>query len=65
MTRLLRRDPIQRTPASFAVADEDLLHVLQDLEQSKNYSAWIQHLIEPHISGRILEVGAGRGTYSR
>ncbi|MGZ4791968.1 MAG: methyltransferase [Ilumatobacteraceae bacterium] len=65
MTRLLRRDPIQRTPASFAVADEDLLHVLQDLEQSKNYSVWIQHLIEPHISGRILEVGAGRGTYSR
>jgi SAM-dependent methyltransferase len=64
MTRLLRREPLQRNPASFAAADESLLEVLEGLEQAKNYSSWIQDLIEPHVGGRILEVGAGRGTYS-
>ena len=54
----------ERTPASFAAADEGLHEVLEDLEQAKNYSAWIVDLIAPHVSGRILEVGAGRGTYS-
>jgi SAM-dependent methyltransferase len=65
MTRMLRREPLQRSPASFAIADESLLEVLEGLEQAKNYSSWIQNLIEPHVSGRILEVGAGRGTYSK
>ena len=60
----LRREPIARTPASFDAADEDLGDVLDALEQAKNYSAWILDLIGPHVSGRILEVGAGRGTYS-
>ena len=59
-----RRAPLQRTPAAFDVADHELLEVLEDLEQAKNYSAWILEMIAPHISGRILEVGAGRGTYS-
>ncbi|HEY0519585.1 MAG TPA: class I SAM-dependent methyltransferase [Ilumatobacteraceae bacterium] len=54
-----------RSPAAFEAADHDLLDVLEDLEQAKNYSAWILELIGPHVSGRILEVGAGRGTYSR
>jgi SAM-dependent methyltransferase len=53
-----------RTPATFAAADQHLLDVLDDLEHSKNYSAWILELIAPHINGRIFEVGAGRGTYS-
>ena len=53
-----------RVPATFDAADQDLLNVLEDLEHSKNYSAWILELIGPHISGRIFEVGAGRGTYS-
>lgn len=62
--RALRRQPIERTPATFDEADEGLLEVLEGLEQTKNYSAWIIDLISPHVSGRILEVGAGRGTYS-
>jgi SAM-dependent methyltransferase len=62
MPRTRRGD---RTPAAFDAADEDLLEVLQDLEHSKNYSTWILELIGPHVNGRILEVGAGRGTYSR
>ncbi|MEP7112621.1 MAG: class I SAM-dependent methyltransferase [Ilumatobacteraceae bacterium] len=53
-----------RTPASFDEADQGLFDVLEDLENAKNYSEWILELIAPHVSGRILEVGAGRGTYS-
>ena len=59
-----RRKPVARTPASFDAADADLVDVLDALEHAKNYSAWILDLIGPHINGRILEVGAGRGTYS-
>ena len=61
---MFRRRSTPRTPASFDTADHDLLAVLEQLEQAKNYSAWIVELIAPHVSGRILEVGAGRGTYS-
>ena len=64
MRNPFRRAPLQRTPAAFDAADQDLREVLEDLEQAKNYSAWILHMIGPHVSGRILEVGAGRGTYS-
>jgi SAM-dependent methyltransferase len=56
---------VERSPASFDVADQGLMAVLEDLEQAENYSAWILELVKPHVSGRILEVGAGRGTYSR
>jgi SAM-dependent methyltransferase len=38
--------------------------VLEELDDTKGYSSWIIEMIAPHISGRILEVGAGRGTYS-
>jgi SAM-dependent methyltransferase len=55
----------ERTPEAFADADANLLGVLEELEQSKKYSAWILDLIAPHVRGRILEVGAGRGTYSQ
>ena len=64
MKNPFRREPIQRNPAAFEHADQGLLRVLEDLEQTKNYSSWILELIAPHVSGRILEVGAGRGTYS-
>lgn len=62
MKRALRRE---RTPEAFATADANLLGVLEELEQSKKYSAWILDLIAPHVAGRILEVGAGRGAYSQ
>lgn len=64
VTRTSWRDPAQRTPAAFDDADEGLREVLEELEQARNYSAWILELIGPHVNGRILEVGAGRGTYS-
>jgi SAM-dependent methyltransferase len=59
-----RRSLRDRTPAAFVDADRGLFDVLEDLENAKNYSEWIVELIAPHVSGRILEVGAGRGTYS-
>jgi SAM-dependent methyltransferase len=62
---MFRRRSAPRNPAPFDTADHDLLAVLEELEQAKNYSAWIVELIAPHINGRILEVGAGRGTYSK
>lgn len=37
---------------------------LADLEEASRYAAWILELISPYVAGRILEVGAGRGTYS-
>ncbi len=61
---VFRRERIERTPAAFDAADQGLDAVLENLERAKNYSAWILELIAPHVSGRILEVGAGRGTYS-
>lgn len=64
MKRPFRRDQIQRTPAEFADADESLRDVLEELEQTKHYTGWIRDLIAPHVSGRILEVGAGRGMFS-
>ena len=51
-------------PAPFDAADQGLLEVLEALQDAKNYSSWILELIAPHVNGRILEVGAGRGTYS-
>ena len=58
------RAPARRRAGDIRCADRDLLDVLEELEHSKNYSAWILELIGPHINGRILEVGAGRSTYS-
>ena len=64
MRNPLRRKPIERTPAAFAASADRLNDVLEELEEAKHYSAWVLQMIAPHISGRILEVGAGRGTYS-
>ena len=61
---LRRRRRLARTPAAFDAADKNLAEVLEELDGAKNYSSWILETIAPHISGRILEVGAGRGTYS-
>jgi SAM-dependent methyltransferase len=58
------RNRADHTPVPFEDADHGLLEVLDTLQDAKNYSGWIQELIAPHINGRILEVGAGRGTYS-
>lgn len=45
--------------------DAELTGVLARLEGAQNYKKWLLELISPHLRGRVLEVGAGRGTYSR
>ena len=45
-------------------AEAELDMVLADLEGADNYKAWILSLLEPVVHGRVLEIGAGRGTFS-
>jgi SAM-dependent methyltransferase len=61
-----RRDALRtaRGPASFAAADEELASTLHSLDGARNYADWLISLIRPHVSGRLLEVGAGHGTFS-
>lgn len=51
--------------AEFGDADAELTEVLADLESAENYKRWLLDLVRPYITGRTLEIGAGRGTYSR
>jgi SAM-dependent methyltransferase len=46
-------------------SEAELDEVLADLEGAENYKAWILELLRPYARGRMLEVGAGRGTFSR
>jgi SAM-dependent methyltransferase len=41
-----------------------LAETLETLEMASNYLRWIFALIEPHLGSRILEVGAGHGTFT-
>jgi SAM-dependent methyltransferase len=38
---------------------------LQQMADATNYLAWQFGLVRPHIGGRVLEVGAGIGTFTR
>ena len=38
--------------------------MLAELEGAANYKAWLLELITPAVRGRVLEVGAGQGTFS-
>lgn len=53
-----------RTPAPFDEADRGLRDVLAALEGAEHYTDWLWSLVRPHLRGRVLEVGAGRGTFS-
>ncbi len=50
--------------ATFPEADVALADTLDSLDDADNYADWIVDLVAPHVSGRILEVGAGHGTMS-
>ena len=50
--------------ASFPEADAALADTLDSLDDADNYADWIVDLMAPHLSGHILEVGAGHGTMS-
>jgi SAM-dependent methyltransferase len=37
---------------------------LESLQDAVNYADWIFSLIEPHLGERVLEIGAGHGTFT-
>src|SRR5947209_6343884 len=51
-------------PATFADADAHLASTLDNLDGAPNYADWIFSLIRPHLGARVLEVGAGHGTFT-
>lgn len=44
--------------------DAEIEAILSGLEGATHYRDWLLELAGPHLGGRILEVGSGRGTYS-
>jgi SAM-dependent methyltransferase len=53
---------VERVP--FAAADRELSETLDNLDEAKNYAAWIFAIAEPHLGSDVLEVGAGHGTFT-
>ena len=51
-------------PASFSEADRELAVTLESLDAAVNYARWIADLLEPYLGERVLEVGAGHGTFT-
>ena len=62
--RLTGRARRPAVPASFAEADAELVATLDSLDGARRYTEWIFGLVEPHLGDRILEVGAGHGTFT-
>ena len=60
--RTRRSATVDRSPASFHEADEELAQALDNLAEAVNYADWIVALAEPHLGANILELGAGHGT---
>ncbi len=50
--------------ASQEVADDNLLTTLSSLEGAVNYRNWLLRLSRPYLAAPVLEVGAGRGTFT-
>jgi SAM-dependent methyltransferase len=53
-----------RTPSVFDAADGELADTLETLDGAERYVEWVTSLVLPHVRGRVLEVGAGHGTFS-
>jgi len=53
-----------RHRASQEAADKNLLTTLESLEGAVNYRDWMLRLAQPYLAAPVLEVGAGRGTFT-
>jgi SAM-dependent methyltransferase len=60
----VERRRARRRPSQFAAADAELADTLETLDGAERYVGWIASLVRPHVRGRVLEVGAGHGTFS-
>lgn len=49
----------------FDSGDEHLADTLDSLDGAKNYASWIYSMIEPFLGNRVLEIGAGHGTFTK
>jgi len=55
----------RRRSASFDDADIALERTLEELDSNvPNYNEWLRSLVAPAATGRVLELGAGMGTFS-
>jgi SAM-dependent methyltransferase len=61
-----RRDRLaaRRHPEAWDASDTELASTLDNLDAATNYADWIVALMAPYLHGRILEVGAGHGTFT-
>ena len=50
--------------ADFLAADTELVTTLENLDNATNYAAWIMESIAPYLGDRIVEIGAGHGTFT-
>jgi SAM-dependent methyltransferase len=61
----IRRRPVAvPVPSEFHDADRELEVTLDNLFDAHNYRQWIFDMIEPALGPRVLEVGAGHGTFT-
>lgn len=51
-------------PDEFSAADEELALTLDSLDGADNYAQWIYTMVQPFLGERLLEVGAGHGTFT-
>jgi SAM-dependent methyltransferase len=58
------RNRRRRQPRDFTSADSELADTLDSLDEATHYGDWIASLVAPYMKGRILEVGAGHGSFS-
>ena len=63
MTKARRRSR-DRQIARFSEADIQLADTLDSLDDSVAYTSWIFDLVEPFLGPKVLEVGAGHGTFT-
>jgi SAM-dependent methyltransferase len=50
--------------ATFDEADAELASTLDNLDDAHNYRDWIFALLEPYLGPKVLEVGAGHGSFT-
>ncbi|MET0578850.1 MAG: bifunctional glycosyltransferase/class I SAM-dependent methyltransferase [Ilumatobacteraceae bacterium] len=54
----------RRRPNEFDVADAELAGALDSLDDATNYASWVGEQFAPFVTGRVLEIGAGHGTFT-
>src|SRR5207302_9927893 len=61
--RATRRNSREREMTDHDYAP-NLDHVLEDIEAGRNYTEWIVDRARPYLHGRVLDAGAGTGTFT-